>query len=460
MTLVFIPPHSRFQKHNLPTLSLISNPNNIPAAPQTTHHTSHLLHLNSTHFTPHLKPHLLHLKSPTDVKTPTKVPFFTTNHINVAHVACGFAFTLAVSSVGNAYSWGEGTYGRLGLGSEQSHSTPQQITHIRMMRQVEATAEADAEAEANEISVEATTDAVTGMETDAAVNLDTGALLDPIRPITREAVEDAFQPALEVALGRALREALEPLRDAVDDLGRAFGAPSRNLPAAPRPPVAIAATRTDAERTREAEESAARTARESQRVAQREAETAAETAARTEAQAAAEARATARSAARADASAARYAQRVAALTTEMDSLPIAELPPFCRITHAAAGALHAVLTTHNGTLLTFGKADYNGHGGGVDVLVPTELPLYSSNTSSNTATTGNFRTEHANSSGSSSSGRRNNNSIHGGQSSIPDSSSSSSSSSPSSVRVRARQVSVNSGGFHTVVLGESGEVFV
>ena len=55
--------------------------------------------------------------------TPVLVSHFT-NH-PVQQIACGDAHVVALTLDGAVYTWGCGEYGRLGLGSEDDHFTPQ-----------------------------------------------------------------------------------------------------------------------------------------------------------------------------------------------------------------------------------------------------------------------------------------------------------------------------------------------
>jgi hypothetical protein len=43
---------------------------------------------------------------------------------------------------------------------------------------------------------------------------------------------------------------------------------------------------------------------------------------------------------------------------------------------AVAGSVHCCLLSEQGILLSFGKADYTGHGGSHDVLVPKVLNFF------------------------------------------------------------------------------------
>ncbi|KAF7244221.1 Serine/threonine-protein kinase Nek8 [Varanus komodoensis] len=45
----------------------------------------------------------------------------------IAQVACGASHVLAVSNEGEVFAWGRGDNGRLGLGTQEAHSSPQQV---------------------------------------------------------------------------------------------------------------------------------------------------------------------------------------------------------------------------------------------------------------------------------------------------------------------------------------------
>jgi alpha-tubulin suppressor-like RCC1 family protein len=45
-------------------------------------------------------------------------------------VACGFAYTAAVTREGAVYTWGAGENGRLGLGDEQDKTIPGHVTEL------------------------------------------------------------------------------------------------------------------------------------------------------------------------------------------------------------------------------------------------------------------------------------------------------------------------------------------
>lgn len=45
-------------------------------------------------------------------------------------VACGFAYTAAVTRDGSVYTWGAGENGRLGLGDEQDKTTPGHVAEL------------------------------------------------------------------------------------------------------------------------------------------------------------------------------------------------------------------------------------------------------------------------------------------------------------------------------------------
>nr|XP_028563298.1 serine/threonine-protein kinase Nek8 isoform X2 [Podarcis muralis] len=46
----------------------------------------------------------------------------------ITHVACGASHVLAVSNEGEIFAWGRGDNGRLGLGTQESHNSPQQVS--------------------------------------------------------------------------------------------------------------------------------------------------------------------------------------------------------------------------------------------------------------------------------------------------------------------------------------------
>lgn len=46
--------------------------------------------------------------SSTPIYVPLVVPYFEERNIRISHVACGFNITVAVSEVGDTYSWGTG----------------------------------------------------------------------------------------------------------------------------------------------------------------------------------------------------------------------------------------------------------------------------------------------------------------------------------------------------------------
>ena len=49
-------------------------------------------------------------------------------HVDVAYIACGDHHVAIVGTKGEVYTWGNGTSGKLGLGTEESHALPQQVT--------------------------------------------------------------------------------------------------------------------------------------------------------------------------------------------------------------------------------------------------------------------------------------------------------------------------------------------
>ncbi|EDV22346.1 uncharacterized protein TRIADDRAFT_28793 [Trichoplax adhaerens] len=50
------------------------------------------------------------------------------NHKQIKYIACGDAFTIAVTADNEVYAWGKGSRGRLGLGTEKNFVEPQRIT--------------------------------------------------------------------------------------------------------------------------------------------------------------------------------------------------------------------------------------------------------------------------------------------------------------------------------------------
>jgi hypothetical protein len=48
----------------------------------------------------------------------------------MASVCCGPFHTAAVTTEGLLYTWGDGTFGRLGLGSHASYSEPQLVSEL------------------------------------------------------------------------------------------------------------------------------------------------------------------------------------------------------------------------------------------------------------------------------------------------------------------------------------------
>jgi hypothetical protein len=52
--------------------------------------------------------------------SPKIIPFFKNNKIKITQISCGYCHALALSEEGNAYSWGFGAEGQLGLGQEIS----------------------------------------------------------------------------------------------------------------------------------------------------------------------------------------------------------------------------------------------------------------------------------------------------------------------------------------------------
>ncbi len=48
----------------------------------------------------------------------------------MSSVCCGPYHTAAITTEGLLYTWGDGTFGRLGLGSQRSHSEPQLVSEL------------------------------------------------------------------------------------------------------------------------------------------------------------------------------------------------------------------------------------------------------------------------------------------------------------------------------------------
>eukprot|EP00794_Sanderia_malayensis_P005949 gene5949-6639_t len=63
-----------------------------------------------------------------DIATPMKVEKFTDMDVKIVQVACGDSHVVALTEAGTVFTWGCGEHGRLGLGSEEDFSTPQQVT--------------------------------------------------------------------------------------------------------------------------------------------------------------------------------------------------------------------------------------------------------------------------------------------------------------------------------------------
>eukprot|EP00026_Physarum_polycephalum_P000438 Phypoly_transcript_00439.p1 GENE.Phypoly_transcript_00439~~Phypoly_transcript_00439.p1 ORF type:complete len:768 (+),score=125.27 Phypoly_transcript_00439:182-2485(+) len=67
--------------------------------------------------------------SNTPIYVPLVVPYFDERDIRISHVACGFNITVAVSEVGDTYSWGIGR--QLGHADSTSEATPRLIEGLR-----------------------------------------------------------------------------------------------------------------------------------------------------------------------------------------------------------------------------------------------------------------------------------------------------------------------------------------
>ena len=48
-------------------------------------------------------------------------------HVDVVSIACGTEHVAIVGNSGDVYTWGNGAYGKLGLGSEDNASLPQKV---------------------------------------------------------------------------------------------------------------------------------------------------------------------------------------------------------------------------------------------------------------------------------------------------------------------------------------------
>lgn len=49
-------------------------------------------------------------------------------HVDVSSIACGDNHVAIVGTKGQVYTWGHGACGKLGLGNEESHALPQQVS--------------------------------------------------------------------------------------------------------------------------------------------------------------------------------------------------------------------------------------------------------------------------------------------------------------------------------------------
>jgi alpha-tubulin suppressor-like RCC1 family protein len=66
-------------------------------------------------------------KSPKQAKSSNQfrpVLISALQHVTVTHVTCGWNHSMALTSTGEVYAWGNGSDGKLGLGDEQDRSTP------------------------------------------------------------------------------------------------------------------------------------------------------------------------------------------------------------------------------------------------------------------------------------------------------------------------------------------------
>jgi alpha-tubulin suppressor-like RCC1 family protein len=55
-------------------------------------------------------------------------------HVTVTHVTCGWNHSMALTSTGEVYAWGNGSDGKLGLGDEQDRSTPTLLPYFAQER--------------------------------------------------------------------------------------------------------------------------------------------------------------------------------------------------------------------------------------------------------------------------------------------------------------------------------------
>ncbi|EKU21400.1 putative e3 ubiquitin-protein ligase herc3, partial [Nannochloropsis gaditana CCMP526] len=62
--------------------------------------------------------------------TPKRVDALALEHVKCKQVACGFAYTAAVTTEGQVYTWGAGENGRLGLGDELDKMRPGHVKDL------------------------------------------------------------------------------------------------------------------------------------------------------------------------------------------------------------------------------------------------------------------------------------------------------------------------------------------
>ncbi|KAK6181203.1 hypothetical protein SNE40_009113 [Patella caerulea] len=60
-----------------------------------------------------------------DILSPIPINYFTS--IPIEEISCGDSHCVALTKAGDVYTWGCGEFGRLGLGSEDDHTTPQKV---------------------------------------------------------------------------------------------------------------------------------------------------------------------------------------------------------------------------------------------------------------------------------------------------------------------------------------------
>ncbi|CAM9960393.1 unnamed protein product, partial [Heterosigma akashiwo] len=63
-------------------------------------------------------------------KEPRRVAALARGRVHCVQVACGFAYTCAVSAAGALYTWGAGENGRLGLGDPEDRLSPARVAAL------------------------------------------------------------------------------------------------------------------------------------------------------------------------------------------------------------------------------------------------------------------------------------------------------------------------------------------